>query len=85
MNPDDDPDASASGQVPQQRMRKIRVTVDLAGDAHCRLQQWCIDAGRDLDHRSVKQAVVIRLLLERLYSDPELERHVMDSLRKQIR
>jgi hypothetical protein len=62
------------------RQRSVRLTVDLLPEDHARLRQWCMDVAVKLGRGSISQADVVRVLLERLHTDPELGQQVVATL-----
>jgi hypothetical protein len=63
-----------------QRPRSVRLTVDLLPEDHARLRQWCMDVAVRLGRGNISQADVVRVLLERLHADPELDQQVVAAL-----
>jgi len=70
----------ADGPARTPRPRSVRLTVDLPPEDHTKLRQWCTEVAVRLDRGRISQADVIRVLLHRLHTDPELKDQVIAAL-----
>lgn len=71
--------------VPAVAERKtVRTTLDLAAPLYEDFEDWRRDAAKQL-RQTVKSAAVLRVLLRRLLSDPELAAAVLEDLRREGR
>jgi hypothetical protein len=68
---------------PVQRTKPVRMTLDLAPDLHARFARWCTETAPKLGERANLPGVeVVRLLLGRLLADEDLQRSVIEDLRR---
>jgi hypothetical protein len=70
----------ADGPARTPRPRSVRLTVDLPPEDHAKLGRWCMEVAVQLDRGKISQADVIRVLLQRLHTDPELGEQVIAAL-----
>lgn len=74
--------AGGPGQpVPAPRTDPFRLSVDLQPVTHDQLQRWVVSAGAELGRR-IPAALVVRVLLGRMFTDDQLQREVIADLRK---
>jgi hypothetical protein len=62
------------------RTKPIKMTVDLAPIEHRKLKLWCAQAAADLELPEVAASEVVRVLVARLQSDPDLAERIRADL-----
>ena len=72
--------APVSATLPVQRVKPVRLTVDLSPSLHAAFLSWCLAATQQVGQR-VTASEAIRVLVERLTDDVDLQRHVTTELR----
>ena len=79
------PRAAPKAAPAKVRTAPVRITVDLSPVDHRNLKRWCDDTALTLGRASIAGADVVRVLLDRLHSDPALAQQVIASLAQRIR
>lgn len=67
----------------RQEPKYVRSTLDLHPDDHAMLKRWAVDAEASVG-RTVRHQQVLRALVSRLLSDPDLAQAVTEDLRSQL-
>lgn len=62
------------------RTKPVKMTVDLAPIEHRKLKLWCAQAAADLELPEVAASEVVRVLVSRLQSDPDLAEQIRTDL-----
>lgn len=73
---------AAAPAVRAERVKPVRVTLDLAPALYGELTDWQTTTAREIKQPRIPTADVLRALVRRLLVDEELQRHVTESLRK---
>lgn len=68
-----------------QRVRPVKVSLELAPELHAELTRWCLDAARQLGRGRVNSTEPLRALLRRLLDDEQLSAEVVAELRREGR
>lgn len=76
---------SSSRRPAVERVRPIKVSLELAPELHAEFVRWCMDAARELGRGRVNSTEPLRVLVRRLLADEELSRVVMEALRREVK
>lgn len=68
-----------------ERVRPVKVSLELAPELHAEFLRWCMDAARELGRGRVNGTEPLRVLVRRLLADDDLAAEVRDALRQEGR
>ncbi len=69
--------------TPIQRVKPVRLTVDLSPSLHASFLGWCLTATQQVGGR-VTASEAVRVLVERLLDDKDLQQHAIRELRRRV-
>lgn len=79
------PVASEQRRLPAQRVRPVKMSLELAPELHAEFVRWCMDAARELGRGRVNSTEPLRVLVRRLLVDEALAAEVREALRRERR
>ncbi len=81
------PEVAAPAEQPRRadRVRPVKVSLELAPELHADLTRWCLDAAGKLGRGRVNSTEPLRILVRRLLTDEHLQREVLAALRQEGR
>lgn len=71
--------------APVVRAKPVRMTLDLSPDLPARFARWCGETAPELGRANLPGVEVMRQLLGRLLADEDLQRSIIDDLRRDAR
>jgi hypothetical protein len=71
--------------APAVRAKPVRMTLDLSPDLHMRFTRWCGETAPEPSRANLPGVEVMRQLLGRLLVDKDLQRWVIEDLRRDVR
>jgi hypothetical protein len=79
---DDERRQTRSALTRAARSETIKTSLHLAPELHLQFTAWCLEAARELQRGRVNGSDVMRILVRRLLVDEELQKSVIEQLRR---